>query len=299
MPGEDLGSIPDLEKNYRSALEQNLDIISIRALAEADEDVLYGALERTRPRPSHTRIANWQNAARRKLRNTVAEEPDWQTVASFAVILVQRQVNGKWEHWLRVQETEREPEPPHKEWPSWNTSPLGPWMRSQLDRSEDQAEPEAGAVDSVSTASEAEAATAVPARAGTKLSIDSATVTDAVHHELRLIRDGNLIGGPEEDLILPVRLELTVSGARSKRQAWAAVWFRRRTGPGWSPQEPVTLPSSGQAGFDLSSVPPGEHEIRLLTWTSTPGATMAGVTLPKLSFRPAEPEDDPAIAQTA
>lgn len=295
MPSEDVGSIPGLQENYQHALEENLGIISIRALAEADEGVLYTALRRIRA--THAQIANWQNAARRQLSNTVTEKPDWHDVARFAVNLTRRRVNGKWEPWLTVEQAERGPEAPHREWPSWDSAPLGLWMRSQLDRPEDQAEPEAGVVGSISTAGEAEAATAVPSLAGTKLRIDSVTVTDAVH-ERRLIRDGKLIGEPEEDLILPVRLELTVSGARSGRQVWAAVWFRRQARPGWSPQEPVILPSSGQAGFDLSSVPPGEHEIRLLTWASSPGATMAGVTLPKLGFRPAEAEEDPAIAQT-
>lgn len=296
MPSEDVGSISGLQENYQHALEENLGIISIRALAEADEGVLYTALRRTRA--THMQIASWQNAARRKLTETVTEKLDWHDMARFAVNLTRRRVNSKWEPWLTVEQAERGPEAPHREWPSWDSTPLGPWMRSQLDRPEDQTEPEAGAVGSMSTASEAEAATAVPSQAGTKLRIDSATVTDAVH-ELLLIRDGNLIGGPGEDLILPVRLELTVSGTRSGRQVWAAVWFRRQASPGWSPQEPMIVPSSGQAEFDLSSVPPGEHEVRLLTWASSFGATLAGVTLPKLSFRPAQPEGDPAVAHTA
>ena len=297
MPSENLGSIPDLKENYRQALEENLGIISIRALAEADEGVLYAALRHTRPRPSHERIANWQNAARRQLGDTVTEKPDWDDVARFAVNLTRRRVNEKWEPWLTVEQAERGPEAPHREWPSWESNPLGPWMRSQLDQSEDQAEPEAGAVGSSSAAGEAETATAVPAPAGLKLRIDSATITDRVH-QLPLIRAGNLIGELEDDLIPPVHLELTVSEARSGRQVWAAVWFRRRARPGWSPEEPVIVSSSGQAEFDLSSVPWGEHEVRLLTWASNP-ATMAGVTLPKLSFRPAEPEDDPAVGHTA
>jgi hypothetical protein len=297
MPSEDMGSIPDLQENYQHALEENLGIISIRALAEADEGVLYTALRRTRPPPSHERIANWQNAARRQLSDTVTEKPDWDDVARFAVNLTRRRVNDKWEPWLAVEQAERDTEAPHREWPSWDSAPLGPWMRSQLDRSADQAAPEAGAAGSIRAGSEAEDA-AAPAQAENRLRIDSATVTDAVH-ELRLIRDGSLVGEPEEDLILPVSLELTVSGARSGRDIWAAVWFRRQDGPGWSPQEPVLVPSSGQAGFDLSSVPPGEHRVRLLTWASSPGATLAGVTLPTLSFRPAQPEDDPAAAHTA
>lgn len=297
MPSEDVGSIPGLQENYQHALEENLGIISIRALAEADEGVLYTALRRTRPPATHAQIAGWQTDARRKLGKTAAEKPDWHDVARFAVNLTRRQVNGKWEPWLTVEQAERGPEEgPHREWPSWDSTPLGPWMRSQLDRPGDQADSEPGAAGSMRVGSAAEAAVA-PAQAGNKLRIDNATIIDA-DHELRLIRGGSLIEEPQE-LISPVRLELTVSGARSGRQVWAAVWFRRQASPGWSPQEPVLVPSSGQAEFDLSSVPPGEHQVRLLTWASSPGATLAGVTLPKLSFRPAQPEHDPAAAHTA
>jgi hypothetical protein len=296
MPSEYLASIPDLQENYQHALEENLGIISIRALAEADEGVLYTALRRTRARC--TQIVSWQDAARRKLSETVTEKPDWHDVARFAVNLTRRRVNGKWEPWLIVEQAERGPEAPHREWPSWDSTALGPWMRSQLDPPEDQAEPGAGAISPISTASGAEAVPAVPAQAGTKLRIDSATLTDAVR-ELRLIRDGNLIGESGEDLTPPVRLELTVSGARSGRQVWAAVWFPREAEPGWSPHDPVVVPSFGQAEFDLSSVPPGEHNVRLLAWASSPGPTLVGVTLPTLSFRPAEPQDDPAVAHTA
>ena len=62
-------------------------------------------------------------------------------------------------------------------------------------------------------------------------------------------------------------------------------WFRRPDGPGWSPQEPVTVPASGQAEFDLSSVPAGQHDVRLLAWATDPGATLAAVALPTLTFR--------------
>jgi hypothetical protein len=47
----------------------------------------------------------------------------------------------------------------------------------------------------------------------------------------------------------------------------------------------VIVPSSGQAEFDLSSVPPGGHDVRLLAWATDPGATLAAVTLPPLTFR--------------
>lgn len=46
----------------------------------------------------------------------------------------------------------------------------------------------------------------------------------------------------------------------------------------------MDLPPSGQAEFDLSLVPPGGHNVRLLAWATDPGATMAAVTLPTLTF---------------
>ena len=75
-----------------------------------------------------------------------------------------------------------------------------------------------------------------------------------------------------------------VSG-RAGQQLRAAVWFRRPDGPGWSPQDPVTVPASGQAEFDLSAVPDGGHDVRLLAWATDPGAGLAAVSLPALTFR--------------
>ncbi len=52
-----------------------------------------------------------------------------------------------------------------------------------------------------------------------------------------------------------------------------------------SPQEPVIVSASGRAEFDLSAVPPGGHDVRLLAWATDPGASLAAVTLPTLTFR--------------
>jgi hypothetical protein len=88
---------------------------------------------------------------------------------------------------------------------------------------------------------------------------------------------------PAHELIPPVRLILAVSGGRPGQQVQAAVWFRRHAQPGWSPHEPVTLSPSGQAEFDLTSVPAGEHKVRLLAWATDAGSTLAAVTLPNLT----------------
>jgi hypothetical protein len=288
MPGEDLSSIPGLQEVHQRALDRKLGITSLRALAGADQRTIYTALGSVRPRPSLTRIAAWQEDARQKLSDAATDKPDWQTAASFAVIFANRRAGDGWEYKLEAEQTEVEPASEPRQWQNWDCGPLCDWMLSHLDLPEATADSEAAAVGQTAAATAAEpSARATPARAErAELRIDSATVTDA-RRELELIRAGNVITAQPEDLAPPVRLSLTVGGGRSGLQLRAATWFRRRSGPGWSPQEPVSVPASGRAEFDLSSVPPGEHVVRLLAWATGPGASLAAVTLPRLTFRQA------------
>jgi hypothetical protein len=298
VPSEDLTSIPGLQENHARALASKLGITSMRALADADQRDIYDALLNTRPRPSLTRIAAWQRAARSRLSEAAIDRSAWHTAASFAVIFAQRRVDGGWERRLEAEQTEVEPEPAHRQWPGWDCEPLCDWMRGQLSPPQDQTEPEAGAASETGVTHGAEPAErAAPTPAGrAELRIDSATITDG-SHELDLITAGDLTGTPPEDLTPPVRLNLTVSGGRSGQQLQAAAWFRRQAGPGWTPHEPAAISPSGQAEFDLSSVPPGEHQVRLLAWATDAGATIAAVTLPRLTFRLEVDQDgDPAVA---
>jgi hypothetical protein len=285
VPDEDLTSIPGLQANHRRALAGKLEITSLRALADADQRALYNALGSLRPRPSLTRIAAWQDEARSRLSDAATSDPDWHTTASFAVIFAERYVDGTWERRLEAEQTEVEPAPEPRQWPGWDCGPLCDWMLGQLDQPPDKATPEAGAAEETGAAPAAEpAASAAPARAArAELRIDSVTITDA-RRELNLIRAGHVVAAAPEDLTPPVRLNLTVSGGRSGQQLEAAVWFRRQAAPGWSPQDPVSLSPSGQGEFDLSSVPAGAHDVRLLAWATDPGATLAAVTLPRLAF---------------
>jgi hypothetical protein len=284
VPGEDLRPVPGLQENHRRVLASKLGINSLRALADGDQRAIYAALGSTRPRPSLKRIAAWQDYARSKLSDDAIDRSAWHTAASFAVIFAQRQVDGVWERRLEAEQTEVEPASEPQQWPSWDCGPLCDWMFGQLRLPEDRADSQASAADQDAAAAEP-AASAAPAHAQrAELRIDSAAITDAVH-ELVLISAGNLVAAPPEDLRPPVRLSLAVSGGRSGQQLRAAVWFRRRAGPGWSPHDPVTVPSSGRAEFDLSSVPPGEHDVRLLAWATDAGARLAAVTLPKLTIR--------------
>ena len=287
MPSDDMDSIPGLEENHRRALAGKLGITSLRALADADQRAIHTALATMRPRPSLARIAAWQGQARSMLGDAASDPSAWQNAASFAVIFAQRRVDGEWERRIEAEQTEMEPALEPRHWPGWECGPLCDWMLGQLGLPEDE---EGSAEEPAVSGAPAPAVGGAPARAGrAELHIDSATITDAVH-ELDLITAGHPSAVPPDELRHPVRLRFTVSGGRSGQQLRAAAWFRRRAEPGWSPEEPVTVSPSGQAEFDLSSVPPGGHDVRLLAWASDPGATMAAVTLPRLTFRPqAEP----------
>jgi hypothetical protein len=188
------------------------------------------------------------------------------------VIFTQRQVDSGWERRIEAEQTEVEPEPSAQEWADWDCGPLCEWMLSQLDQPAVAAAPDAGAA----------SAPAGPA----ELRIDNAAITDA-GQTLDLIRDGVVLATAPDELSPPVQLSVTVTGGRSGQQLRTAVWFRRGAQPGWSPADPVGVPESGQVEFDLSSVPPGGHTLRLLAWATEPGASLAAVMLPRLTFRAA------------
>jgi hypothetical protein len=285
--GDELDSIPGLAENHKRVLARKAGITSLRALADADQRAVYTALASIRPRPSLARIAAWQHEARSRLGDTANDRSAWQTAASFAVIFAQRQVDGRWERRLEAEQTEVEPAPEPRQWASWDCGPLCDWMRGQLGPAAD----EAGVADragaavepaAVESAEPAAAAGGAPERA--RLRIDSVTITDAAH-DVDLISAGDLVTAQPGDLHSPVRMRFTVHGGRAGQQLRAAVWFRCPDGPGWSPQDPVTLPASGQAEFDLSAVPVGGHDVRLLAWATDPGARLAAVSLPRLTFR--------------
>jgi len=290
VPDDDLRSIRGLQE-HRRVLATKLGITSLQALAEADQRAIYDALEGVRPRPSLRRIAAWQSSAREKLGAAEIDRSAWHAAASFAVVFAQRQTDGGWEHRLEAQQTEVEPAPEAEQWPGWDCSLLCDWMTSQLGPPPDQTDAEAAAADQTGTA-----VTGAGARR-TALRIERVTITDALQ-EMPLIKAGKPTAAPPEDLTQPVQLSLTVRGRRSGQQLSAAIWFRREAEPGWSPQDPVAIPTTGQVQFDLSSVPPGEHNVRLLAWASDPPG-LAAVTLPTLTFRREGDEDrSPATTGT-
>lgn len=281
MTDGDLESIGGLSQSHRRTLASKLGITSLRALADADQRVIYTAMANLRPRPSLARIAEWQTSARTSLTDAGIDRPDWHTAASFAVVFAHRQVGGVWEYRVEAEQTEVEPAAETRQWPDWDCQPLCAWMLGRIRPSEEQSDAGTRSADQ----DVPETAGPVPAHTGrAELRVASATVIDA-RREQDLIQAGTPIGAPVEDLTVPVRLRLTVSGGRPGQQLQAAVWFRRPAEPGWSPHAPVILSPDGQAEFDLSPVPPGSHHVRLLAWATDPDATLAAVTLPTLTLR--------------
>jgi hypothetical protein len=267
----ELRVVPGLQEAHRRALAGKLGITGLTALADADQRAIYTALGSLRPRPTLARIAAWQADARGRLSDATVDAAEWHRAASFAVIFAQRQVDGGWERRIEAEQTEVEPEPPAQEWPGWECGPLCDWMLSQLDQP-------AGA------AGEPAAAPAPPAAGRAELRIDGAVLTDA-QQTLDLVRAGTAIPAAPDELTPPVQLSVTVTGARPGQQLRAVVWFRRAAGPGWSPADPVSVPESGRVQFDLSPVPPGGHDVRVLAWATDPVASLAAVSLPRLTFR--------------
>ena len=61
--------------------------------------------------------------------------------------------------------------------------------------------------------------------------------------------------------------------------------IQRPDGPGWNPRDPVILPDSGEAEFDLSEVPAGDHELSLIAWAPDASAKPVSVRLPRITIQ--------------
>jgi hypothetical protein len=147
------------------------------------------------------------------------------------------------------------------------------------------------ATDSASTpaqpaAAQPEAAQPVGTKAPgrSQLRIDSAAIIDA-NRTVDVVREGAPVADPPPELIAPVRVVLTVSGAPPGTVLHAVARILRPHAPGWNPQDPVLLPRSRQAEFDLSGVPAGQYEMSLIAWAPDATAKPVSVRLPALTIR--------------
>jgi hypothetical protein len=321
---DELNSVPDIQDKHRRVLAGELKITTFRALARADRRDIHRAMRNLRPRPTLEQIARWQDHARSRLSEAAADQSEWHPAASFAVVFVQRQgEDGEWERRIEVERTEVEPEQEGRTWLEWDCREICGWMREQLglpgtaEPAPGQAggEEEAGAAAGEQPAAEqptarrrgAKAArpgdpepVPVPAaqtRGRGELRIGSVTLIDPGSQLSRL--GAATSGAPPVDVITsgavpappaapegPLRVEITVGGARRGQEIHAVARVLPRGAPGWNPQDPVVIKGAGAASFDLSRLPEGRHEVALIAWAPDGSMTPAAVRLPELTIQP-------------
>jgi hypothetical protein len=122
-----------------------------------------------------------------------------------------------------------------------------------------------------------------PAAVRPPLHIDSATLIDAAGGT-DVVKAGEPAADPRTELTAPVRVVLTVRGARPGTPLQAVARIQRPDAPGWNPGAPVVPSASGQAEFDLSLVPAGDHAISLIAWAPDASAKPVSVRLPRITI---------------
>ena len=279
MPSDDLSSIPGLEDKHLRALARQT-VTDLRGLADADRQAIYRAMANLRPRPTLEQISRWQDDARNMLPDPETGASDWHPAASFVVVFSQRRAGDTWERRTEAERTEVEPEQNLRIWSGWDCEPICAWMLGQLDQA-DTAQPPSEPPREAAAEPPAEE----PAAGRAQLTIDSAAIIDAAGRA-DVVTAGALAADPPRELVAPVRVVLTVSGARPGTQVQAVTRILRPDDFGWNPQDPVVVPDSGQAEFDLSGVPAGQHELALIAWAADAAANLVSVSLPRMTIRP-------------
>ena len=265
MP-DDLSSIEGLaDKHLRALARQH--VTDLRGLVQADRRVVYRAMANLRPRPTLEQISRWQDDAGSKLGEIGPDAPQWHTAASFVVVFSQRQVDDTWERRVEAERTEVEPERNPQVWSGWDGKPVCDWMLGQLNQ-----------------ADVPPAMPPPPAAGRGQLHIDSAAIIDS-SGRTDVVTAGVSAASPRTELVAPVRVVFAVSGAPPGARLLAVTRIQRPDGPGWNPQDPVLLPGSGQAEFDLALVPAGDHEMSLIAWAPDATARPVSVSLPRVTIR--------------
>jgi hypothetical protein len=287
---DDLSSIEGLADKHRRVLARH-HVTDLRGLVQADRRVIHRAMANLRPRPSLELVSRWQDEARSMLDEAVTDTSDWHTAASFVVVFTQRQRDGAWERRVEVERTEVEPERNPQLWPGWDCAPVCTWMTSQLTQPSDpetqppageEVPPPAAAVPRVPATEPV--AGPQPALVRPRLRIDSATLIDAAGGT-DVVKGGEPAMDPRTTLVTPVRVLLTVTGARRGTRLQAVARIQGRNGPGRNASDLVVLPDSGQAEVDLSGIPAGDHDLSLVAWAPDASANPVSFRLPRITIR--------------
>jgi hypothetical protein len=279
VPTDDLSSIPGLEDKHLRALARQ-QVTDLRGLADADQHEIHKAMANMRPPPGLERISGWQEEARSRLEEAETDPSGWHRVASFAVVFARREADDTWELHVEVERTEVEPEQERQIWAGWDFEAASSWMADQLRAADSESTPAQPAAAQPAAAEPAGAR--APGRG--ELRIDSAAITDA-NRTVDVVTGGALAADLPAELIAPVQMVFTVGGARPGTTLQAVTRILRPDGPGWNPQDPVVIPRSGQAEFDLADLAPGQYEMSLIAWAPDATAKPVSVRLPALTIR--------------
>jgi len=289
VSSHELSSIQGLEDKHLRALARH-GVTDVRGLVQADPEVIHRAMANLRPRPPRDLVARWQDDARSMLAEPAQDVAEWQMVASFVVVFFQRRTGDTWERRVEAERTEVEPERNPQVWPDWETGPIWDWMLGQLGQA-NAVEPASGDATAGETtqpaqedAGAAEAPPTGPAAERPALRIDSAVIIDAAGRT-SVVAAGAVAAGPPRELVAPARVAFAVSGAPPGTRLQAVARVLRRDGPGWNARDPVAVPGSGEVEFDLSAVPPGEHDMGLIAWAPDAAAKPVSVRLPAITIR--------------
>jgi len=201
------------------------------------------------------------------------------------VVFSQRRAGDTRERRTEAERTEVEPEQNLQIWSGWDCGPICAWMLGQLDQAEPAQPPSEPPPEAAAEPPAAEPPAAEPAAGRAQLTIDSAVIIDA-DGRADVVTAGALAADPLRELVAPVQVVLTVSGARPGTQVRAVTRILRPDDFGWNPQDPMIVPDSGQAEFDLSEVSVGTHEMVLIAWETEPTANLVSVSLPRITIRP-------------
>jgi hypothetical protein len=93
------------------------------------------------------------------------------------------------------------------------------------------------------------------------------------------------VADPPTELVAPVRVVFTVSGARPGTEVHAVARVRGQGRPGKNAQDPAVVPPSGRTGFGLSGITAGWVELALLAWAPDASARPVSVRLPAVTIR--------------
>lgn len=294
---DNLASIPGLLAKHRSVLAE-LQITTFAALARADPQTIVDAMSQIRaPRPSLQLVREWRAHAQRIDEGSAAEPyevaaaelPDWERAATFVLSFEQRQVEGRSERQLVAQQAEQEVEQAPTSWPTWDTRGVSDWLRHKL--ADVEADNQASAPQSQRAKAERTPETRPgqpPGLSGKssgrgQLRIRLAAIADKTGR-VEVVSDDRLTV-QTVTCTVPGRLEVQVAGAQVGRNVHVALRFARTGQPGWSPHEPTTASAGGKATIELTDVPTGRYQARILAWTPTATADHVSVGLGILSIQ--------------